>query len=168
MFNRIPTASNSISSSLFCSADLVASTEVCQLGHRPDFARRPTHQNDQVCGFGDGNDLPSTSTAYVSAQIFPHHHKEADVPFAASCTIPGRSRSWILAPSYSRTPGMAYSCQRLSSFPGFPLRTVNVVNSYAPIADSVLVVFDSNVDLPTDGNPIKHTRASALISSRVD
>lgn len=30
-------------------------------------------------------------------------------PLAASCTIPGKSRSWIRAPSYSSTPGMAWS-----------------------------------------------------------
>jgi hypothetical protein len=38
--------------------------------------------------------------------------------------------------------------------------TVNVVNSYAPTLDSVFVVLDSKVDLPTEGKPIKHTRAS--------
>ena len=41
------------------------------------------------------------------------------------------------------------------------LLTVSVVNSYAPTLDSVLVVLDNNVDLPTDGKPIKHTRASS-------
>lgn len=39
-------------------------------------------------------------------------------------------------------------------------RTVNVVNSYAPTLLAVFVVLLSNVDFPTDGKPIRHTRAS--------
>jgi hypothetical protein len=50
--------------------------------------------------------------------------------------MPGVSSSWMLAPLYSMTPGMH----------------VSVVNSYAAMAEAVLVSFVSSVDLPTDGN----------------
>lgn len=58
--------------------------------------------------------------------------------------IPGRSRIWISAPPYSSTPGMA----------------VSVVKEYAAISDLVLVIFDKNVDLPTEGKP-----TSAILAS---
>ena len=58
--------------------------------------------------------------------------------------IPGRSRIWISAPPYSSTPGIA----------------VRVVNEYAATSDFVLVIFERNVDLPTDGKPTKAILAS--------
>jgi hypothetical protein len=43
---------------------------------------------------------------------------------------------------------------------------VSVVNSYAAASDSVAVILESNVDLPTDGKPTRPTRASpALLTS---
>lgn len=65
-------------------------------------------------------------------------------PWAAPSIIPGRSRSWMLAPLYSIFPGMH----------------VKVVNSYAQASEWVLVSLFSSVDLPTEGNPISATRAS--------
>lgn len=41
------------------------------------------------------------------------------VPLAASCTIPGRSKSWILAPSYSNTPGMASGVSKGKGRPAY-------------------------------------------------
>jgi len=61
--------------------------------------------------------------------------------------IPGRSSSWISAPPYSSTPGMA----------------VSVVKEYAATSDLVLVTLDKNVDFPTDGNPTRAILASPLL-----
>ncbi len=47
--------------------------------------------------------------------------------------------------------------KRTSMTPGMQVR---VVNSYAATALSVLVIFPRSVDLPTEGNPTKATRAS--------
>jgi hypothetical protein len=38
---------------------------------------------------------------------------------------------------------------------------VSVVNSYEAASEAVFVVSESSVDFPTDGKPIKATRASA-------
>lgn len=37
---------------------------------------------------------------------------------------------------------------------------MSVVNAYAATSDSVVVILDNKEDLPTDGKPIKATRAS--------
>lgn len=66
------------------------------------------------------------------------------LPSAAPSMIPGRSRTWISAPPYSSTPGIA----------------VRVVNEYAATSDLVFVTFDKNVDLPTEGKPTSAIRAS--------
>jgi hypothetical protein len=58
--------------------------------------------------------------------------------------IPGRSRIWISAPPYSRTPGIA----------------VRVVKEYAATSDFVLVIFERKVDFPTEGKPTRAIRAS--------
>lgn len=59
------------------------------------------------------------------------------LPWAAPSIIPGKSKSWMLAPSYSITPGIQ----------------VNVVNSYAAVSLCVFVNVDKSVDFPTDGKP---------------
>lgn len=69
------------------------------------------------------------------------------LPSAAPSIIPGRSRIWISAPPYSKTPGMA----------------VRVVKEYAAASLRVLVILLRNVDLPTDGKPTRATRASPLL-----
>lgn len=69
------------------------------------------------------------------------------LPSAAPSMIPGRSRSWISAPPYSRTPGMA----------------VRVVKAYDATSDFVLVTLDRKVDLPTEGKPTRAIRASPLL-----
>jgi hypothetical protein len=58
--------------------------------------------------------------------------------------IPGKSRIWISAPPYSRTPGMA----------------VKVVKEYAATSERVFVIFERKVDFPTDGKPTKAILAS--------
>lgn len=58
--------------------------------------------------------------------------------------IPGKSRIWISAPPYSKTPGIA----------------VRVVKEYAATSDFVFVIFDRRVDFPTEGNPTSAIRAS--------
>ena len=65
-------------------------------------------------------------------------------PSAAPSMIPGKSRIWISAPPYSKTPGIA----------------VSVVKLYAATSDFVFVILDRKVDLPTDGNP-----TSAILAS---
>lgn len=69
------------------------------------------------------------------------------LPSAAPSMIPGKSSSWISAPPYSSTPGIA----------------VSVVNAYEATSDLVFVTFDKNVDLPTDGKPTRAMRASPLL-----
>jgi hypothetical protein len=69
------------------------------------------------------------------------------LPSEAPSMIPGRSSSWISAPPYSRTPGMA----------------VSVVKAYEATSDLVLVTLERNVDLPTDGKPTNAIRASPLL-----
>src|SRR5690606_5996995 len=69
------------------------------------------------------------------------------LPSDAPSMIPGRSRSWISAPPYSMTPGMA----------------VNVGREYTATSDLGLVTFDKNVDLPTEGKPTRDIRASPLL-----
>lgn len=67
--------------------------------------------------------------------------------------IPGKSRTWISAPPYSSTPGMA----------------VSVVKEYAATSDLVLVILDKNVDFPTDGKPTSAIRASPdFVTSKPD
>ena len=58
-------------------------------------------------------------------------------PSAAPSMIPGRSRTWILAPLYFMVPGMH----------------VRVVNSYAAASERVPVRVVRSVLFPTDGNP---------------
>ena len=69
------------------------------------------------------------------------------LPSEAPSMIPGRSRSWISAPPYSRTPGMA----------------VRVVKEYEATSDLVLVTLERKVDFPTDGKPTNAIRASPLL-----
>lgn len=69
------------------------------------------------------------------------------LPSEAPSIIPGRSSSWISAPPYSNTPGMA----------------VRVVNAYEATSDFVLVTLDRNVDFPTDGKPTRDILASPLL-----
>lgn len=68
-------------------------------------------------------------------------------PSEAPSMIPGKSSTWISAPPYSRTPGIA----------------VRVVNEYAATAAFVFVIFERKVDLPTEGNPTSAIRASPLL-----
>jgi hypothetical protein len=66
------------------------------------------------------------------------------LPSAAPSMIPGKSRTWISAPPYSNTPGIA----------------VRVVKAYDAASDFVLVTLDKKVDLPTEGKPTRAIRAS--------
>lgn len=69
------------------------------------------------------------------------------LPSEAPSMIPGRSSSWISAPPYSRTPGMA----------------VRVVKEYEATSDFVFVTLERKVDFPTDGKPTSAIRASPLL-----
>lgn len=68
-------------------------------------------------------------------------------PSEAPSIIPGKSSTWISAPPYSSTPGIA----------------VSVVNAYAATSLFVFVTFDRKVDLPTLGKPTSAIRASPLL-----
>ena len=68
------------------------------------------------------------------------------LPLEAPVIIPGMSNIWILAPLYSIIPGMIS----------------RVVNSYAPIFDSALVIWFSMVDFPTEGKPTSTAVESPL------
>lgn len=72
-------------------------------------------------------------------------------PSDAPSIIPGKSKIWISAPPYSNTPGIA----------------VSVVKLYAATSLRVLVIFERNVDFPTEGNPTSAIRASPdLLTSK--
>lgn len=71
------------------------------------------------------------------------------LPSFAPSMIPGKSKSYILAPLYLITPGIQ----------------VNVVNSYAAIFENVPVNLVKRVDFPTEGNPIIPTLASPLFET---
>jgi len=149
-FRRIPTASNSISNILFCSAVFVAST--IRSGSVTSMRRSAYSSIQSSLLFWRPRQL-----VFLAHDLSSAFHTTTNVPFAASCTIPGKSSNCIRAPSYSSTPGIAFS---ISSLLSEKKRTVKVVNSYAPTLDSVFVVLDNRVDFPTDGNPIRQTRAS--------
>ncbi len=110
-FKRIPTASNSCSSSLLCSAFFVASRII-------------------------------TIKSLVLAALITC--LPLPFPSAAPSIIPGKSRTWISAPPYSSTPGIA----------------VSVVNAYDAASDFVFVTRERKVDFPTDGKPTRAMRAS--------
>ena len=114
LFSRIPTASNSASSSARCSARFVASRTI------------------------------KTKSLVFAAEMTC---RPRPLPSEAPSMIPGKSRIWISAPPYSRTPGIA----------------VSVVKEYAAVSLLVLVILDRKVDFPTDGKPTSATRASPLL-----
>lgn len=95
VFSRIPTASNSASSSLLCSVDFVAST----------MNRRMTNQQARPYLNWKRHSLMMTTTSAVFATLTTWRPRPR--PMAAPSTIPGRSKSCTLAPSYSNTPGIA-------------------------------------------------------------
>lgn len=70
-------------------------------------------------------------------------------PSAAPSIIPGKSNTWISAPAYSSTPGIA----------------VSVVNEYAATSLLVFVILERKVDLPTEGKPTRAMRASPLLET---
>lgn len=72
-FRRIPTASNSISSNLFCSADFVASTaaDISDEAGSSVLAEL-THEHNQICRLCDGYDLSSSSSTWSSACLSPN------------------------------------------------------------------------------------------------
>src|SRR5947207_16472 len=96
--------------------------------------------------------LPTSSSATLLSLLQFRKHTFAALitclplpfPSAAPSIIPGKSSTWISAPPYSRTPGMA----------------VSVVNAYAATSDFVFVILERNVDFPTEGNPTSAIRAS--------
>ena len=103
------------------------------------------HENEIACLCAFSN----TPFSYSRVQTFA-----ADItclprplPSAAPSMIPGRSRIWISAPPYSKTPGIA----------------VSVVKAYAATSLFVLVILDKNVDLPTEGKPTRAILASPLL-----
>mmetsp|Transcript_8949 Transcript_8949/g.31584 ORF Transcript_8949/g.31584 Transcript_8949/m.31584 type:complete len:254 (-) Transcript_8949:193-954(-) len=89
----------------------------------------------------------STIRMTLHVRAVPMTCRPRPLPSLAPSMIPGRSSSWILAPLYRNTPGMA----------------VRVVNSYAAASDSVPVSFVNSVDLPTEGKPTSPTRVSPLL-----
>lgn len=124
---RIPTASSSASSNARCSALFVASSTMSTMS-----LVCPESVQEHACSLRD-----PTFAAEITCRPLPF-------PSEAPSMIPGKSRTWISAPPYSSTPGMA----------------VRVVKEYAATSDFVLVTFDRNVDLPTEGKPTKAIRAS--------
>jgi hypothetical protein len=131
LFNRIPTASSSASNSVLCSALLVASKIISIRSLVCTVAVRPTRQRWSC---------KPTFAALITCLPLPF-------PSAAPSMIPGKSRTWISAPPYSSTPGIA----------------VRVVKEYAATSLFVFVILDRKVDLPTDGKPTSAMRASPLL-----
>ena len=88
----------------------------------------------------------ASSTIMMRSLVFAAEMTCRPLPFpsAAPSIMPGKSRTWISAPPYSITPGIA----------------VSVVNAYAATAALVFVIFERSVDFPTEGNPTRAIRAS--------
>ena len=128
--SRMPTASSSCSSCALCSARFVASSimSIRSLVFLHQYSRDRIEKHD------------ITFAAEMTCLPRP-------LPSLAPSMMPGRSRTWISAPPYSSTPGMA----------------VRVVKEYAATSLLVLVILDRNVDFPTDGNPTKAILASPLL-----
>lgn len=129
-FSLMPTASSSPSKSALCSAFFVASRII---------SIRSLVLID-ISNEAEQESIFPTFAALMTCLPLPF-------PSEAPSMIPGRSRTWISAPPYSSTPGIA----------------VNVVNEYAATSLFVFVIFDRNVDLPTDGKPTSAMRASPLL-----
>lgn len=129
-FSRMPTASSSPSSNALCSAFLVASRiiKIRSLVLGGSVIRCP------------GDSCSLTFAALMTCLPLPF-------PSDAPSIIPGRSRTWISAPPYSSTPGMA----------------VKVVKEYAATSLFVFVILERKVDLPTEGKPTSAMRASPLL-----
>jgi hypothetical protein len=130
-FSRIPTASNSLSRSCRCSARFVASriiTIISLVCSRYQFVNEVIYRGNL------------TFAAEMTCRPLPF-------PSEAPSMIPGKSRTWISAPPYSNTPGIA----------------VRVVKAYAATMDLVFVILDKKVDFPTEGNPTSAIRASPLL-----
>lgn len=101
-FRRIPTASNSISSILFCSAVFVASTIWSAF---VTSMKRSAYSSIQSSLLS----WRPRRLVFLAHDLSSACHTVRNVPFAASCTIPGKSSNCIRAPSYSSTPGIAFS-----------------------------------------------------------
>lgn len=132
-FNRMPTASSSASSSALCSAFFVAS-RIIRIRSLV-YLSSSTNSSTPLSPMKD-----HTFAAEITCLPLPF-------PSEAPSMMPGKSRTWISAPPYSSTPGMA----------------VSVVNEYAATSLFVLVIFDKKVDLPTEGKPTNAIRASPLL-----
>ena len=129
--SRMPTDSSSRSSKALCSALFVASSIIR--------IKSLVFQNvSYLLNYLIGT-LP-TFAALMTCLPRPF-------PSEAPSMIPGKSSTWISAPPYSRTPGIA----------------VRVVNEYAATSLLVFVIFERKVDLPTDGKPTSAIRASPLL-----
>lgn len=126
----MPTASSSPSSSALCSAFLVASRII------KTRSLVSMYVSNQSCREPDF----LTFAALMTCLPRP-------LPSEAPSIIPGRSRTWISAPPYSSTPGMA----------------VRVVKEYAATSLFVFVILERKVDLPTEGKPTSAIRASPLL-----
>ena len=98
-FRRIPTASNSISNILFCSAVFVAST-IWSAVHAGKMLAYSSIQSSLLS-------WRPRRLVFLAHDLSSAFHTTTNVPFAASCTIPGKSSNCIRAPSYSSTPGIA-------------------------------------------------------------
>ena len=130
-FRRIPTASSSPSSNARCSALLVASKIISTRS----LVWKGLNGHQIIL---EGSE--ATFAALMTWRPLP-------LPSLAPSIIPGRSSTWISAPPYSRTPGIA----------------VRVVKEYAATSLLVLVILERKVDFPTEGNPTKAIRASPLL-----
>lgn len=159
----MPTASSSISSRAFCSADFVASTGV----HQCD---RPGCRFDALMRMIRSAVLATETTCRPRPRPERNRNIRGTLPLVVARHLsrhPARSLAGREAVSeHLRTrarlgsPGERKQSCQLARSSGRPQLTVRVVNSYAPTLDSVLVVFDNRVDLPTEGKPIRQTRAS--------
>ena len=127
----MPTASSSASNSALCSAFFVASS----IMRIRSLVYPSQHLYEIII-------MKSTYTFAALITCLP-----LPFPSEAPSMIPGKSSTWISAPPYSRTPGMA----------------VRVVKEYAATSLFVLVILDRKVDLPTEGKPTSAIRASPLL-----
>lgn len=115
------------------------------------FSRMPTASSSASSRRRCSAFFVASSTMRIMSLVFAAEMtcRPLPLPSAAPSMIPGRSRIWISAPPYSRTPGMA----------------VKVVKEYAAISDFVFVILERKVDFPTEGKPTRAMRASPLFET---
>lgn len=110
LLSRMPTASSSISRSFLCSTDFVASN-IMMIKSAVFATVKMTPSVDSFDGKRNQLTryyLTATPATWPNRSVIRYIDVQYYPPWLAPSTIPGKSRSCILAPEYSMTPGIAW------------------------------------------------------------